>query len=157
MSISISSRSGVSIAGQGRPAGVRDHPALVAKKLAVIETSVADLRRLARPDALAQDVREQRFVEHTLQIAIQASIDIASHIVSDDRLGEPDTNRQLFDLLLRGGWLPADLADTMKRMTGLRNVLVHGYQVVDLAILRDIVEHRLDDLLAFVEAIRRRL
>jgi uncharacterized protein YutE (UPF0331/DUF86 family) len=50
-------------------------PALVAKKLAVIETSVADLRRLARPEALAHDVREQRFVEHTLQIGIQAAIE----------------------------------------------------------------------------------
>ncbi len=132
-------------------------PALVAKKLAVIETSVADLRRLARPDALAHDVREQRFVEHTLQIAIQAAIDIASHIVSDERLGEPDTNRQLFDLLMRGGWLSSELAETMKRMTGFRNVLVHGYQAVDLAIVRDIVERRLDDLLAFVEVVRRRL
>lgn len=132
-------------------------PALVAKKLAVIETAVADLRRLARPDALAHDVREQRFVEHTLQIAIQAAIDIASHIVSDERLGEPDTNRQLFDLLMRGDWLSSELAETMKRMTGFRNVLVHGYQAVDLAIVRDIVERRLDDLLAFVEVIRRRM
>jgi uncharacterized protein YutE (UPF0331/DUF86 family) len=132
-------------------------PALVAKKLAVIETSVADLRRLARPEALANDIREQRFVEHTLQIAIQAAMDVASHVVSDERLGEPDTNRQLFDLLTRGGWLSSQLADTMKRMTGFRNVLVHGYQAVDLAIVRDIVERGLDELLAFVDAIRRRL
>jgi uncharacterized protein YutE (UPF0331/DUF86 family) len=132
-------------------------PALVAKKLAVIETSVADLRRLARPEALAHDIREQRFVEHTLQIAIQAAMDVASHVVSDERLGEPDTNRQLFDLLTRGGWLSSELADTMKRMTGFRNVLVHGYQAVDLAIVQDIVERGLDDLLTFVDAIRRRL
>ena len=37
-------------------------PALVAKKLALIESCVSDLRRLAQPDALATDVREQRFV-----------------------------------------------------------------------------------------------
>jgi uncharacterized protein YutE (UPF0331/DUF86 family) len=78
-------------------------PDLVAKKLALIETCIADLRRLARVDALADDVREERFVEHTLQIAIQAAIDVASHLVSDLRLGEPRTNRELFDLLERGG------------------------------------------------------
>ena len=41
--------------------------ALVAKKLAQIESCLSDLRRLARVEAIASDVREQRFVEHTLQ------------------------------------------------------------------------------------------
>ncbi|MBK7395476.1 MAG: DUF86 domain-containing protein [Myxococcales bacterium] len=42
-------------------------------------------------------------------------------------------------------------------MAGFRNVLVHGYDDVDLAIVRDVVEHRLGDLEAFVAAVRRRL
>lgn len=42
-------------------------------------------------------------------------------------------------------------------MAGLRNILVHGYDTVDLDILRDVVEHHLDDLLAFVRAVRARL
>ncbi len=76
---------------------------LVAKKLAFIETCVRELRELGRPDTLKTDVREQRFVAHTLQIAIQAALDIASHVVSDERLGEPGTNRELFDLLGNAG------------------------------------------------------
>jgi uncharacterized protein YutE (UPF0331/DUF86 family) len=132
-------------------------PELAAKKLAVIESCVADLRRLARPELLAQDVREERFVEHTLQIAIQAALDVASHIVSDDRLGEPDSQRQLFELLARAGWIPESLVAVMKQMTGFRNVLVRGYQTVDVAIVRDIVEHRLDDLLRYTHAVRQRL
>src|SRR4051812_12224986 len=51
----------------------------------------------ARP--LDRDARERRFVEHTLQIAIQAMRDVASHIVSDERLGEPRTNQELLELL----------------------------------------------------------
>ena len=42
-------------------------------------------------------------------------------------------------------------------MAGFRTVLVHGYDDVDLAIVRDVVEHRLGDLEAFVAAVRRRL
>ncbi len=132
-------------------------PDLVAKKLALIETSVKELRTLARPEVIATDVRERRFIEHTLQIAIQAAIDVASHIVADERLGEPETNRQLFGLLAGAGWLAEDLAATCERMAGLRNVLVHGYQTVDLAILREVVEDRLDDLLTFARRIRARL
>jgi uncharacterized protein YutE (UPF0331/DUF86 family) len=132
-------------------------PDLVAKKLALIETCVADLRRLAKVDALADDVREQRFVEHTLQIAIQAAIDVASHLVSDLRLGEPRTNRELFDLLEHGGIVAPALAATLRRMVGFRNVVVHGYDTVDLGIVRDVLENRLGDLLAFAAAVRARL
>jgi uncharacterized protein YutE (UPF0331/DUF86 family) len=132
-------------------------PALIAKKLALIETCVAQLRRLAQPAQLEADIREQRFVEHTLQIAIQGALDVASHIVSDERLGEPRTNRELFDLLQRAGWIAPDMGDTLRRMAGFRNVLVHGYDEVDLAVVRDILAHRLDDLLAFVGIVRRHL
>jgi uncharacterized protein YutE (UPF0331/DUF86 family) len=132
-------------------------PDLVAKKLALIETSVRELRTLARPEAVARDVKEQRFVEHTLQVAIQAALDVASHVVSDERLGEPRTNRDLFVLLARRGLLPVELADQLSRMAGFRNVLVHGYLDVDLAVVADVLVNRLDDLLAFVWAIRARL
>lgn len=129
--------------------------ALVAKRLALIETCVAQLRALARPELLRSDVREERFVEHTLQIAIQAALDVASHIVSDDRLGEPETNRGLFDLLARAGHLDPTLAATLGDMAGFRNVVVHGYGDVDLGIVEDVLRNHLDDLLAFVAAIRR--
>lgn len=132
-------------------------PELVAKKLAFIETCVAELRRLARPEVIAADVKEQRFVAHTLQLAVQAALDVASHIVSDERLGEPATNRALFSLLHTAGWLPGELAATMERMAGFRNILVHGYQEVDVGILRDVVEHRLEDLDEYCRALRQRL
>ena len=132
-------------------------PELLAKRLAVIETCVADLRRLARLDLLGHDIREQRFVEHTLQIAIQAALDAASHVVSDQRLGEPRTNRELFDLLGHAGWIPPELCAALRRMAGFRNILVHGYDTVDLDVVVDIVAHRLDDLLAFSGHLRTRL
>ncbi len=130
---------------------------LVEKKLAAIVSAVSDLRRLAHVEALRHDVREERFIEHTLQLAMQAALDVASHIVSDESLGEPQTNRHLFDLLARAGWLDAALADQLSRMAGFRNVLVHGYDDVDLAVVEDIVHHRLDDLLQFVAVVSRRL
>jgi uncharacterized protein YutE (UPF0331/DUF86 family) len=131
-------------------------PELLRKRLALIETCVQELRTLARPSELARDIKEARFVQHTLQIAIQAALDAASHIVSDGRLGEPRTNRELFDLLRRHGWIESTLADTLRRMAGFRNVLVHGYDEVDLQVVEDIVANRLDDLLRFARAVRER-
>ncbi len=116
-----------------------------------------ELESLARPEHVEADVRERRFVEHTLQIAIQAALDIASYVVSDERLGEPRTNRELLDLLAAAGWTTPDQAATMRRMVGFRNIVVHGYTAVDPAILRHVVEHHLGDLGEFVTAIRRGL
>ncbi len=130
---------------------------LVRKKLAFIETCVHDLRTLARLERIEEDVREERFVAHTLQLAIQAALDVASHIVSDERLGEPQTNRELFNLLVRSGWVSGELAATLRAMVGFRNIVVHGYEVVDPSIMRNIVEHRLDDLLAYSAGVRTRL
>ncbi len=132
-------------------------PDLIAKKLALIETCVRELRTMARPETLAEDIREQRFVERTLQIAIQAALDAASHIVADERLGEPSTYRQLFELLEKADYISLELSTELEKMAGFRNVLVHGYDSVDLAIVKDIVENRLDDLEQFAQLIRERL
>ena len=87
---------------------------LLAKRLATIETCLDELRRLGRPESLEHDLKERRFVEHSLQIAIQAALDVAAHIVSDERLGEPSTNRELFELLGRAGWLPSALVSKLE-------------------------------------------
>jgi len=133
-----------------------DRP-LVEKRLAVIDTCLADLRRLARADRLETDVRERRFVERTLQVAIQAALDVASHIVSDRRLGEPATNRELFLLLERDGWIASELRGKLADMAGFRNVLVHGYDDVDLVVVRDVLTNHLDDLARFAACITRAL
>ncbi|MCD6680901.1 MAG: DUF86 domain-containing protein [Burkholderiaceae bacterium] len=130
---------------------------LVHKKLAFIETCVADLRAMARLDAIDEDVREERFVVHTLQLAAQATIDVASHVVSDERLSEPRTNAELFELLHRAQWIDLDLSRSMRNLAGFRNVVVHGYEDVALEIVKDIVRNRLVDLLDFVAAVRRRM
>lgn len=130
---------------------------LVDKKLAFIVTCVAQLRANAKPAQLASDIVQRRFVEHTLQLAIQAIIDVASHIASDDRLGEPSTNYALIELLHGARWVDESQRDRLRAMIGFRNVLVHEYVEVNLSIVRDVLEHRLVDLEAFVSAVRARL
>lgn len=132
-----------------------DEP-LVRKKLARIERCVADLA-LVDASTIETDLVHQRFVEHTLQIAIQGMIDVAAHIVAADGLGEAPTNHALFDRLIRAAWLPEASRASLRAMVGFRNVLVHEYDAVDLAIVRRVVERHADDLVAFVHAVRARL
>lgn len=130
---------------------------LLAKKLAEIETHVRELRTQADLDRMHEDVKEERFVAHTLQLAVQAALDTASHIVSDDRLGEPQTNEELFTLLERHGWIAPELAAELRSMARFRNLLVHDYARIDLEKVEDIVRNHLGDLEAFVEAVRAKL
>ena len=130
---------------------------LIRKRLAFIETCLRELAELADPDRVEHDIRERRFVEHTLQVMIQAGLDIAAHIVASERLGEPTTNHDLFELLERAGWLAPALRAELAGMAGFRNVLVHGYVAVDAAIVRDVLEHRLGDIESYVASIRRGL
>lgn len=129
---------------------------LVEKNLSYIESRIRELQTIAVPENLQTDVREERFVEHTLQLAIQAMLNVASHIISDERLGEPESNRQMFDLLVQNKWLDQSLAMRLRSMAGFRNILVHGYTNVDLDIVRDVLENHLDDFRLFVKIIRER-
>lgn len=130
---------------------------LVAKKLALIEACVGELRTLVHIEAIPDDLRELRFAAYTLHIAIQAALDVAAHIVSDDRLGEPQNNREFFELLARYGWITHELTASLKEMVGFRNIIVHGYERLNGAIVEEIIREHLDDLLQFVSAIRAKL
>jgi uncharacterized protein YutE (UPF0331/DUF86 family) len=63
-----------------------------------------------RPEQITTDLRERRFAEHTVQLAIQACLDLSSQIVADERLGEPETYAELFTLLASRGFIPSELA-----------------------------------------------
>jgi len=130
---------------------------LIAKKLVIVEANVADLRRFAKPELIEADPVQRGFVEHSLQVAIQAVLDVATHIVSAERLGMPARNRDFFKLIARTGWMPSEQVETLEKMVGFRNIIVHGYEVVDLKRVRTILEHGLEDLLRFVQAIRTKL
>jgi uncharacterized protein YutE (UPF0331/DUF86 family) len=129
----------------------------IARKLAQIETYVQELRDLAHPAEIQEDVRERRFIEHTLQIAVQAMLDVAAEILSGEGEGEPGADRGLIEPLEKNGWVQADLAAQLREWVKLRNLLVYDYESVDLELLERIATDYLDSLLYFVSAIRQQL
>lgn len=104
-------------------------------------------------EALA-DVRQQLFVEHALQLALQVCIDVGAHLVAELGLTAPDDYAGVFASLERHGVLKPELAGRLARAAGLRNVLVHEYLEVDLDRVWEALE-RLDDLRDFAAAAER--
>ena len=126
-------------------------------KAATIERWVARVRQVYAGDFrnLSDDMTKQDSIVLNLQRACEATIDLAMHRVRVHRLGIPQDSREGFGLLARAGRLDAALAERLQRMIGFRNVAVHDYTRLNLAIVRSIIERNLDDLLRFTtESIR---
>jgi uncharacterized protein YutE (UPF0331/DUF86 family) len=100
-----------------------------------------------------RDYLRQDAIALNLQRAVEQSIDLANSVVREKKLGLPKTSRESFRLLAENGIIPERLASTLERMVGFRNVLVHQYQKLDIAVMIDIIEHRLDDVLEFTDYI----
>jgi uncharacterized protein YutE (UPF0331/DUF86 family) len=71
-------------------------------------------------------------VERAFQAAVESCIDIASHIVSVYRLGQPQENRDVFQFLTDAGYFDEGFGQAMIAMVGFRNRLVHLYWDVDV-------------------------
>ena len=129
-------------------------------KAAIIERSIQRVREVYAGDErnLSADLTRQESIVLYLQRACEAAIDLAMHLVRVWRLGIPEESRDAFSLLKSAGRLDDQLAERLQRMVGFRNVAIHGDQKLNLAIVRAIVDHHLDDLLAFVSlALRLRV
>lgn len=88
-----------------------------------------------------------------LQRACEACIDLAMHIVSERKLGIPQSSREAFDYLQKEQIISEDLARRMKAMVGFRNIAVHDYQAVQIPIVKGIIEHHLGDFEQFAQRI----
>jgi uncharacterized protein YutE (UPF0331/DUF86 family) len=88
-----------------------------------------------------------------LQRAIQASVDIAAHIIAYEGLGLPDTLKDHFQLLAQNKIISIDLEQKLYAMVGFRNIAVHEYQNIDKEILKSILQNNLRDIEEFYQEI----
>ena len=90
-----------------------------------------------------------------LERAVQVCVDLASHLIADSDLPSPATMGESFDRLQNLGLISPELASSMKKAVGFRNIAVHAYQDVNWRIVYSIVTRRLDDFRSFAAAVAR--
>ena len=79
---------------------------------------------------------------------MQNALDVATHITAASGLDSPDYTSAI-DRLAELGAIPAEFATRLRPIAGFRNVLVHGYLQVDLAVVEQVLKEKLDDLEVF--------
>lgn len=82
-------------------------------------------------DVFLQDQALQAQAERHLQLAIQSTLDIALHLVSEDTGETPENYGSSFDVLARAGIIDVELAQSLRLAAGLRKILVHDYLGID--------------------------
>ncbi len=108
------------------------------------------------PATFAADFTRQDAAILNIQRACEAALDMGQHLVRRERLGLPQSARDVFELLAKGNWIDATLADAMKKMVGFRNIAVHDYQSLQLPITINIITRHLGDFLQFSETLLKR-
>lgn len=84
---------------------------------------------------------------------MQASIDLAAHVIADEGLGLPSELKENFVVLERVGILSNTLSGRLQKMVGFRNVAVHDYQSINVSVLKSVLVKDIGDLEEFYTAI----
>lgn len=128
---------------------------LLISKAARIECCVARAREEYEisPDTFAQNHTRQDAAILNIQRACEAALDMGHHLIRREKLGVPQSARDVFTLLAQSGWIEQGLADVLKHMVGFRNIAVHDYQALQLPITVTILEKHLDDFLQYTKTL----
>lgn len=82
-------------------------------------------------ESYLRDRDRRDIVERRFEKAIQASLDVAAHVVATEGFREPNDYGDLFRILEENEVVDTELADRMVEMAGFRNVLAHEYARID--------------------------
>ena len=132
--------------------------AVVRRHLLALDHALQSLRpHQGRPiDTLRSDRDERWIVERGLHLCSQNVLDIATHVAASAGRDVPDYATAI-DHLAEMGILPAGFAAGFRGVAGFRNVIVHGYLDIDLAVVHSLLNERLDDFAEFARRVSRYL
>lgn len=98
-------------------------------------------------------VETKRACERLLQISIESAIDVCGLLVAGLLLGLPAEEEDVFEKLETAGIVSPELGKVLRRMRGLRNILVHEYGRVNDRIVFEVLKEKLGDFVAFKDVV----
>lgn len=116
--------------------------AIIRRKLAVIIENLNALGPISgmTREEYIQDVYKRKATERLLQELIEAAIDINIHMIVQTGNIAPDDYYRSFIDAGRLKIIPIELAEKLAPSAGLRNRLVHEYDLIEHAIVLDAVQ-----------------
>jgi uncharacterized protein YutE (UPF0331/DUF86 family) len=103
------------------------------------------------------DHKYKSAIERDLQVAIEACIDVGKVIIAEKRLRPPQSMKDVFSVLYENGFVDRRMLKNLENMVGVRNILVHRYEKIDLEIIYGILKKHLPDFQKFIVQISKRV
>ena len=131
---------------------------------AILESRVAEVRRNAaflREEILDRKPGELSYkdvlaLERAVYRIAEAMLDICRHLVAVYSLGLVESYGEYPARLAEAGKMPRSLAEELAKLAGLRNILVHRYLQVDLALLHEAAKEVVERLTPrFIDWVRQ--
>jgi len=124
---------------------------IVISKIQSIQRCVARAREEfgADPQGFETNFSRQDAALLNVLRACEQAIDLANHMIKTRKMGIPASSADSFDLIRQKAVIDAALAESLKKMVGFRNAVVHQYQQMDLRIVKTVIAAGLDDLIRF--------
>lgn len=97
--------------------------------------------------------RDIQAAKHSLQEAIEACLDIGSHIIAEKGFRRPEDYREIFRVLEENSIIDNVLSIKLQEMAQFRNLLVHRYGEIDIKRVYIIMSDDLKDIQKFAKSI----
>jgi len=104
-------------------------------------------------DSFSGSFRDIQAAKHSLQEAIEACLDIGSHIIAEQDFRRPEDYREIFRVLEENGIIDHVLSEKLQEMAQFRNLLVHRYGQIDTRRIYIIMSDDLKDIQEFAKSI----
>lgn len=101
-----------------------------------------------------EDCAKKDSIVFNIQRSMEAAIDIAMHIISEQRLGLPKSIREAFEMLNANILIDDNLLYRMNNMLEFINIAVPNYEKINMSALQNIIEEDLTGFDEFMEAVR---
>jgi uncharacterized protein YutE (UPF0331/DUF86 family) len=127
---------------------------VVLRKLEIIDETVRKLRELddVTTPQLDDDFFLKKGIERSLQICVEAVVDVAHRIISLQGHTPCSTAGKALESIESFGVI--DSAAAYKPMVQFRNIVVHRYEIVDNSILIGVLSNHLGDFDKFISEVR---
>lgn len=120
------------------------------RKFEVIEDCLKKLSDIKRDNPSFNQYRtswkDKDSAERNIQKIVEAIIDLGKILISEKRLKEPSSNREVFQILAEEKIFPLEYLPLIDKMIGMRNIIVHSYNKIDDEIVYGVLKKNLSDI-----------
>jgi uncharacterized protein YutE (UPF0331/DUF86 family) len=127
-------------------------PERIEKLVSAMREAVLILRELGamKESEFLGDKHKGSSAKYNFIVAIEAAIDLASHLISRKGFRAPEDYSDTFRVLREAGVIESDFALELEKMARFRNRLVHRYWDVDPKEVWKILHDKVDDVEKYI-------